>query len=610
MVTVRSTSLPQLHGGSSELASDWGGRVQIQATTFSSHIDVAGSTKTHYLAARDSGLSHSRSALRSGAWSLLEQRCSSPITGVGLPQADVLQKRSPTKRAPPRRVITRKHSMQPEDMWRTTSCVFPVCGSGLLAGSGKSMAQRMLEDEVASVRALAADRPSRMPEDGGDAARGGLRSAGGASTRDGKDNDDGDLTPRSRHQRLMRQLRSRTVRAEAEHTKSLLQDYRCRPLNDALVTFKCPLDIQLAKVIESSMARMEELQAKLGAAERASEQADWQCQLATSKEAKAADEPDLKPDMKNLTFAQKNELRKKELKRQEELARRCQQALQKREECHQATQDLTTELRDCRMLLEEYKKARLEKFQKALLRAQGGTRIRRCVREMIRLGAQRVLCRLEEAGPALEPWMREVVVNMCHVELKLESLEKQQSRLRRVALQPVNEAIEEKCGQKAVDRVEDLCRQTHKSMRSIRAEGGGIFEIRLAQQDDFAAGDPWAVVATPDQEDGVTSALLEKYETGGEKLPPVPEMAPRATESLQTVQREVADLRRLLEDMRQNVAAVVTNRMRQYEKQRSHTALQVSAWAWSVLSTIVSEDFAKTVMKEVKKATPQGKLTH
>ena len=39
---------------------------------------------------------------------------------------------------------------------------------------------------------------------------------------------------------------------------------------------------------------------------------------------------------------------------------------------------------------------------------------------MIRNGAQRILQRLETAKLPLEPWMREVLLNCCYVEIRIE----------------------------------------------------------------------------------------------------------------------------------------------------------------------------------------------
>merc|ERR1712232_1228531 len=81
-------------------------------------------------------------------------------------------------------------------------------------------------------------------------------------------------------------------------------------------------------------------------------------------------------------------------------------------------------LRDYKVLLREFRKIRLDKLQETMAADKSGRKIRHCVRMMIRHGANRILAKLEAIGPNMEPWMRQALVNMAHLENQLEDHER------------------------------------------------------------------------------------------------------------------------------------------------------------------------------------------
>merc|ERR1719263_2374550 len=117
-------------------------------------------------------------------------------------------------------------------------------------------------------------------------------------------------------------------------------------------------------------------------------------------------------------------------------------------------------LRDYKVLLVEFRRLRLEKLQETLGRVQDGRRLRACVREMVRHGAQRILNRLEQASVPLETWMREVLVNSCHLELRIEDADNKLLKLRRQALGPVKDEIKDMVNSSKDSRFEALCART------------------------------------------------------------------------------------------------------------------------------------------------------
>lgn len=288
------------------------------------------------------------------------------------------------------------------------------------------------------------------------------------------------------------------------------------------------------------------------------------------------------------------------------------------------------ELRDIRMLLQEYRKARLDKLQESLRCPKDGSRLRATIREMIRHGAQRVIQKLETSGPAaLEPWMREVMVNMCHVELRLEDLDVRLLVLRRDVVAPVRNEMQSVLSYTYEERFQQLCDKTWHSLQNFRAAndmlglrpcqvGIGLIESlslscaappeSFRVDDMFSCLPPIAPPSTiqftesftvlPDL--GKQPMKLEGQQTTAAARTPV-----FAVMEMRALDAEAAALRRLLQDMRDNVASVTSNRMRQAETSGADPQ-ELAEWGRAVLTIMVSQDFAKTTMKAMLKSAERS----
>lgn len=79
---------------------------------------------------------------------------------------------------------------------------------------------------------------------------------------------------------------------------------------------------------------------------------------------------------------------------------------------------------------------------------------------------------------------------------------------------------------------------------------------------------------------------------------------------LRAAEAEVACLRKLQHDMRQNVAAIICKDIRQAEKNGGTAAgAEACEWAQVVLTALASEDFAKATIKELQKSAPSQRYT-
>jgi len=359
--------------------------------------------------------------------------------------------------------------------------------------------------------------------------------------------------PRNSHDNLLQRLKSRAARQEAENNRAFLALYRSESATSAATEAR--LDMLLkstAKHAAELKQRSEDLQLEAAEAERRLERTNAQnVERATEAELMA------------LNAFERSQRRIQEDKKEEDLQRQRDEVQANYAKVHRRLQSELIELRDYKVLLREFKRVRLEKLYDTLGRVSNGRQLRACVREMIRHGAQRIVQKLESATLPLEDWMREVLVNCCHVEMRIEEAEARTAVLREESLR-----------------------------RSAAAAAGEHLH-------DAADGDAGSAADLV-----VTSSASTRFDVGRRAVPDKVVIDMRAAEA------DIAALRRLLADMRHNTAAVIVNQIRQAEKAGGKlAALQATEWGTNILSLLVSEDFAKATMKEMQKSAPSAKFT-
>jgi len=245
------------------------------------------------------------------------------------------------------------------------------------------------------------------------------------------------------------------------------------------------------------------------------------------------------------------------------------------------------------VLLREFTRVRLEKLYASLAKVANGRQLRTIVREMIRHGAQRILQKLEAAGLPLENWMLEVLVNCCHIEIRIEDAEVRLFPLQKVVLQPKKQTIEGMMSQSKQERFEKLFARAWEPAE-LRKE---CAQTASAWSDDEGFLDTMGSVA-PDF--GVSVRFEDARNEQAE-----------AEQAVKAVETELAALRRLLKDSRQNAAAVICTRIRQTELGSGGglgTSKEAMEWGSRILSLLVSEEFAKITLKELRKSAPHAAL--
>jgi len=448
------------------------------------------------------------------------------------------------------------------------------------------------------------------------------------------------------HGNLMLRLKSREARAKAEANKDFLQQYRtCGEPN-------AKSDDRLDKLLQATAARADELRVRSEELQVEATDAERRLERANAQNVMRATDTEL---MTMDQFA-KTQRRIQEDKREEELQRQRDEAQQNWVRVHRKLQSELIELRDYKVLLREFRRLRLEKLQESLGRTNDGGRLRSSVREMIRHGAQRILNRLENASVPLDPWMREVLVNSCHLELRIEDAERKLLTLRRQALGPVKSDIQDMLSQTKQERFEALCVRTwecrprdeprsapgatppvdEKERRGsnaglsdvdnlLRATGDSVVFGGAGNSDAFRAtsnSDAFRATSNSVTFGGATgNTQTQHFSTTGNTvafdlpngISPTTKFATRVppdiSAQMNAVEADIAAVKRLLVDMRQNAAAVICHQIREAEKSGGRDAgSDAMHWGFAMLKLLVNEDFAKQTMKELQKSAPQGKF--
>ncbi|CAE8619573.1 unnamed protein product [Polarella glacialis] len=479
-----------------------------------------------------------------------------------------------------------------------------------LSSSAKSQ-QRSLtasDMDVIEVRALAGDAP--------------LKGEGGHGE-----------VPRGLHEALLGRLKSRAARQEAEKRRDFLATYRKTTGGAEQSSSDAHLDAllkALEKRAEELRLRSEELQAEVAEKLQAeAAEAERRQEQTSNNNLGRASETDLQA----LNPFERSQRRIQEDKREEEFQKQKDEVQAIKAKVQRRLQSELIELRDYKVLLREFRRVRLEKLGESLGKVTDGRRLRQCVRVMIRNGALRILQRLETSALPLEPWMREVLVNCCHVEIRIEDTEAKLLTLRRQALQPIRADVQNMLSQTKQERFDRLCSRTWELRQSMRPFGvsGGVGGETLGEGswpgsdfgDNSATGtsgagdisgtlDPWnmgQLSGSVTQDIAAASAGVGSSSLGG--TTGHQEMSEKVVAEMRTAEVEVSSLRRLLADMRHNTASVICNQIRQADKGGGGAKgnQQAMLWGKQMLSLLVSEDFAKSTMKELQKLAPTAKMT-
>eukprot|EP00928_Gymnodinium_smaydae_P022058 TRINITY_DN18649_c0_g1_i1.p1 TRINITY_DN18649_c0_g1~~TRINITY_DN18649_c0_g1_i1.p1 ORF type:complete len:516 (-),score=135.94 TRINITY_DN18649_c0_g1_i1:136-1683(-) len=382
---------------------------------------------------------------------------------------------------------------------------------------------------------------------------------------------------------LSMRLKSRSARMEAESLRGFLASYRSCKTLDRESEARLDKQLKLTETrAEDIRNRSEELLIEVAEAERVLERVNSQTQSKQATEARLA----------SMTSFERSQYLINENKREEEVQHQRDEAQNAYHKVHRQLQCELIELRDCKVLLSEYRRIRLDKLEENLSRVEDGRKLRHIVREMLRQGGNRVLARLEATVP-LEDWMCQVLVNCCHLELRIEEARKRLEPLQQAALEPLKAQVERMAMQSKEQRFQRLCAWTWDSARETPDEANPWRRPPTLVTSGNAAGD----------EEGRSSAA----DDDNELEEPIATSARFASEQPEVLsaEAEVNALQRLLEDTRNNAAAVICSRIRHFEKGSKYNM----EWGQRMLTLLVSDDFAKAATKELRKRELQSLLT-
>eukprot|EP00930_Biecheleria_cincta_P074004 TRINITY_DN61242_c0_g1_i1.p1 TRINITY_DN61242_c0_g1~~TRINITY_DN61242_c0_g1_i1.p1 ORF type:complete len:556 (+),score=125.60 TRINITY_DN61242_c0_g1_i1:99-1670(+) len=446
--------------------------------------------------------------------------------------------------------------------------------------------------EVAEVRALAGDAPIK-----GD----------GVAT---------DMPPKNSHEALLHRLKSRAARLEAEKNRDFIAKYR---IFVGSVEDSIQQDNHLDAILKALDKRTCELKERSDELQLEAQEAEHKLEYTNSLSQGRATETELQ----NLNPFERSQRRIAEDKKEEEFQKMLDEVRAQYAKVHRRLTSELIELRDYKVLLRDYRRVRLEKLGETLHTVQDGRRLRNCVRVMIRNGAQRILARLEAANLPLEAWMREVLVNCCHVEIRLEDAEAKLLGLRKQALQPIKTNVQEMISRTKSERFESLLTRTWEQRQQKLGLAGGIVADGAAADGDgtltgwpaepAAMGTMGSTKESTGRRGGDSTVSFQPGSTMSSEMASstirftAAPVAEKVIADLRALEEEIACLRRLLADMRHNAAAVICNQIRQADKGGNKQAM---LWGQNMLSLLVSEDFAKTTMKELQKLAPTAKMTH
>ncbi|CAJ1462025.1 unnamed protein product [Effrenium voratum] len=423
-----------------------------------------------------------------------------------------------------------------------------------------------LESLIAEVRSLAGDAPV-------------------------KGDGNNDLPPKNSHEALLIRLKSRAARLEAEKHRDFISNYWNTMRSDEDSSAQ---DAHLDGLLEALDKRAEELKQRSEELQHEAKEAERRLEHVNSLNLGRATDHELQA----MNAFERSQRRIQEDKKEEEYQKQRDEVQALFAKVHRRLQSELIELRDYKVLLREYRRLRLEKLSETLGKVQDGRRLRHCVRVMIRNGAQRILLRLESAQLPLEPWMREVLLNCCYVEIRIEDTDQKLLTLRRLALRPVHDEVQAMISKTKAERFENLFTRTLEMRHMPQAE-----EEKPLPEEFPTTGRKSAGGAST-----TSSFASERKGNQKEEEPDVPE---KVKAEVRKLEEELSSLRRLLQDMRNNAAAVICNQLRQAEKSagRNWSSKEAAAWGHRMLSLLVSEDFAKRTMKEWQKLAPTAMLT-
>lgn len=360
---------------------------------------------------------------------------------------------------------------------------------------------------------------------------------------------------------------------------------------------------KLAKLINSTTGHCAELQKKTVAFQQEAIDAEANMKYVKSKVVNRMGEKQLA----SLTSFQRMQQLTQEDKMEEDLAREKEEVQHTYASSVKRLNHSMIELQDFRMIQKELERMKIDKLSDALKYVSEGRLVRACIRGLIQHGAEKLLSRLDVLPVHLDTWMREVLINMSYLELKIEEAEAKVAELRQASMGTTKSALQDLQSQTKEQRVEALRMQHHVSshqdalVRKKNEEREGLRK----RDTKFAWLDPHpgntAIGPSDEGADfGERSGLSHT----------LPSRIPTSTlQEIQDYAAEIKAYRQQITETKWNVASITQQTIVRAKREGREKGRQAERDAIKVLCCLTSEDFAKFSLKEMQK-TEEKEVEH
>lgn len=304
--------------------------------------------------------------------------------------------------------------------------------------------------------------------------------------------------------------------------------------------------------------------------------------------------------MMNMSGFERMQQRTREEKAEEDLQRDREEAQINYSGLLKKLNHTLIELQDFRIIYRELQRLKIEKLTDALRHVGEGRLVRSCIRGLIQQGADKIQMRLDSVPVKLDQWMKEVLINSSYLELQIEECEARLVAMRENTLNPAKESLTALLKQTKEQRVEALRMLHHRSsheealVRKQKEIEDGIRK-HMPMSWDNALEDTTGYGEFTEDNDKTQFAAHDHTEVTTSRI------SEEGLHGIQAIEKEIKAHRQLLNDIKWNVAAVVSNqivRAKGKSKEKGRAAVREGM---KVLACLTSEEFAKLAMKDMQK---------
>lgn len=344
---------------------------------------------------------------------------------------------------------------------------------------------------------------------------------------------------------------------------------------------------RLAKLINSTADHCNELQKKTMICQQEASDAEAHLKYIKIKEVPRKTEAQLRA----MTSFEKMQQLTLEDKMEEDLQREKEEAQHNYSTTVKRLNHSLIELQDFRVIQRELERLKIDKLSDALKYVSEGRLVRACIRGLIQHGAERLLQRLDVLPVSLDSWMRECVINMSYLELKIEDAEARLAE-RRQTMMISTKSLQDLAGQTIEQRVEAKKISNHPSSHQDALVRKKTEETEGLRKRDTKFA--W-IDGVPDAEDLTRSLSKDPALNGDSRI------SNSAMEEMQDYTAEIKAYRQQIADMKWSVASIISQSIIKAKTKSREKGRQAVRDGMKVLSCLTSEEFAKFSLKEMQK---------